>query len=652
MYNSRIFKDDMNCKLKPKAKAPIATNDIALVNPGILRPKQKQHLFDNVLDAVNVSYTNNDSRVIIDPAPTGSGKSFVLVNALIPALIQQNPNTEVIMFTSPDSGCVSAPCNKFKSLWHNKVIVNHAGTRVRIRVQNSDEFVNHLNGVVDDFVSAEPTVEVVFMTTQMLGRRYSDYLDPTSIATNSYNLLPPTLVIVDEIHYGMGTVSWETILADQGRNNKNYKPHWLPILMKLAEHGSRVIGFTGTPTNSQRMLTYQGKQVFNTLDEMPKDKDTTAFVGGWTLPTPQLVYQHSKDGISEDLVLLKSMMHKIDSDTWTKAKSIGITPIMPGAFFKFGRAGSTNGVIKNDKTFQNWAKSVGADSSISTCHHKEYQWVCGSNEFYKHSVDIINEANNPVNFSVPVFMAVINSGNMGWDIPRLKYICALTHPSGKEVTNMQEQLLARANRLPFENMHSHVTTANEIAGLDVTVEQKKALAEYVVFMCSTIVYFSRNSNLMIKAFEKFRKNTHTPEEGKKIYMDAIDNFVPKNNVTPFKTPGYHMGYNAGSLNQTYKKHFCEACTAAGSIDSATGKTLCEVSARQVREFERGHAFSDAEWDDTWFHTIVLDHKNGVRTDYSPSNLFTRCPTNNGVKTYDSKDYLGKYDSNGNKVVNS
>jgi hypothetical protein len=208
---------------------------------------------------------------------------------------------------------------------------------------------------------------------------------------------------------------------------------------------------------------------------------------------------------------------------------------------------------------------------------------------------------------------------------------------------MQQQLMARGNRLPFTDMHSHSTKANEIASLDVSTEQKKLLAEYVVFMCSTVILFSKQSALLSKAFQDFKEDTYSSEEGMKLYMDAIDNYIPKKNTTKlFTGPRFTKGYSAGSLNQQYKKHQCEACMAAGSIDPTTGKTLCEVSGRKGREFERGYAFSDSEWDNAWFHTLALDHKNGDRTDYSPGNLITRCPTNNGVKTYDAKDYMNTY----------
>jgi hypothetical protein len=636
---------------KFKTKKFVSNDNISLVNPNILRPAQHQYLYQAPLDAVTDSYKKADDRIIITDAPTNSGKSFVLVNVLIPALIQQNPHTESVVFTSPDAGCVTGPYNKFKARWHDKVISNRLGNHVRIRVINKTEFNEDL--VSDkEFVSVEQVVEVLFITTQMLGSKWKDYTDNKK---KEKDLTPPTFVVVDEIHYGMGTVSWESIMADQGRSNKNYAPHWLPILVALSKAGSRVLGFTGTPTNSQLGLSVHGKPVFIKLPSMPKNKDATSFVDSWMSTNPDEVYRHSKKVIANDLVTLKSLMYNITDDTWDNAKTIGITKKMPGSFFKFGRRNSANGVVleSNVDEFKGWASRSGADCGVATCKEKEYHtaYKPGDSSRYKYpylksSFDVVDSANSEANFSHPVFIAVINSGNMGWDIPRLKYISMLTHPSGKEVTNMQQQVMSRGNRMPFENTHSHIDKANEIAALPVSIEQRKLLAEYVVFMSSTVVFISSESDLLVSAYDKFKLTTHSSEEGMKIYMDAIDNHVPKKNVVTFKAPRFTVGYSAGSKNQSYKNHFCEACMTAGSFDKLTGKTICEVESRKVREFERGQAFSDAEWKETWFHTLVLDHKFGDRNDYTQSHLITRCPTNNGVKTYDAKDYLNSYDDKG------
>jgi hypothetical protein len=633
-----------------KVKKTVSLSNVKIVNPNILRPQQKIYLYQQILDEVSLSLKTMDDRIMVAHAPTNSGKTFCLINVTIPAMIQQNPFTTSIVFTSPDSGCVDGPYAKFHAAWHNQVIVNCLGHRVRIRVMNGKEFNEDLVSGME-FVSAEPVVEVYFLTTQMLGLKWGDYLK-----NGPYNLLAPTFVIVDEIHYGMGTIGPHTIKLDQGRTNKNYNPHWLPILIKMAKLGSRIVGVTGTPTYSQFGTSIHGTVVFNKLKSMPKEKDSSAFVEGWTNPNPTDVYASSKDRIEKDLVQLDTLLGKITDDTWEKAADIGIDKKKPGALFKFGqhsRASANVSLSKIRTEFEDWATRTGADYGIATTTRKLYQKVgkntYGSTPNVPKAINVINEANDPANFSVPVFLGVIQQGNMGWDIPRIKYISAMTHPTGKGVTNMQQQLMARGNRLPFDNMYSHNAKANEIASLDITVDQKNLLAEYVVFMCSTVVYFSRSSELMKLAYNEFQKETHTPVEGMKIYMDAIANYVPKNNVTAIPKPRFTKGYSAGSLNQDHKKCYCEACMAAGSIDPVTGKTICEIQARKVREFERGTAFSDDEWAHVWFHTLVVDHKDGDRNNYNPDNLITRDPTNNGVKTYDAKDYLNKYDASGKRI---
>lgn len=639
-------------------KKTLTSNSVSLVNVNLLRPEQKEFLHDNLFKALEASFFTNDTRILINQAPTGRGKSFVIVNVTIPSLIQQYPHTKHIVVTSPDMGCVDAPHQKFKELWHNKVITNRLGNKVRIRVLDRAGIKADIASE-DDIVSAEPIVSVAFLSTQMVNMLWGQYTDP-SVKPTDYTVAVPDFVLVDEIHYGMGTISWETIFADQGRNNKNFQPHWLPILVKLSTLGCKVIGYTGTPTKSQQGETDQGSKVFHRLEVMPKTKDNTAIVRGWYSATPEKILIDFSSYIEQELANVTKLMSDIDADTWSKASDFGISKIMPGMLYKYGQENATNGLplkrLQNPKDsheakFKKWAKKIGADYGIVTSQNKEYQKT--GNRVYSYpycdsAVDVINRANHPSNYADPVCLAVIRSGNMGWDIPRLKYVVVLTHPSGKEVTLMQEQLMARGNRFTFPNMYSHSDMANKIASLDVTTEQKKLLAQYVIFMCTVEVSFSKESSLMNTAYNRFANNAYSLDEGTKVYMDAIDNFVPKNNVTKFSAPHFTTGYSAGSLNQQYKKYHCEACLAAGSVDSNTGKTICEIEGRKVREFERGSKFTEEEWKDTWFHTLALDHKDGDRTNYKPENLFTRCPTNNGIKTYDAKDYLGKYDSFGNK----
>ena len=83
-------------------KSGIANSVISLVNTNLLRPLQLQYLHDNVIDSVKDSIKNTDPRILINKAPTGSGKSHALVHVTIPSMIQQLPHIETVLFTSPD----------------------------------------------------------------------------------------------------------------------------------------------------------------------------------------------------------------------------------------------------------------------------------------------------------------------------------------------------------------------------------------------------------------------------------------------------------------------------------------------------------------------------------------------------------------------
>ena len=99
---------------------------------------------------------------------------------------------------------------------------------------------------------------------------FSEPLAPKSIGVPQY-------IFVDEIHFGMGTIDATTIFLDQGRNNKNFDPKWLPTIYGMAIAGSRVLGYTGTATVSQQGGTTLGAGVFKSLTKMPENKNTSVF---------------------------------------------------------------------------------------------------------------------------------------------------------------------------------------------------------------------------------------------------------------------------------------------------------------------------------------------------------------------------------------
>jgi hypothetical protein len=646
-----------------------------------MRPLQRKYLHDNLFASIDKSVLTNDRRITMVPAGTNAGKSTVITKITIPTMIERDSKASTIIFTSPDSGCVQGPYKKFKIEWDGKQIKCNDGTVKTIRAMNKDEVNLAFKAKTD---SASDIVEVWFVSTQWLRGIFGEYYDKNyAIVRDFANIgIPvPDYVIVDEIHFGMGTINRDTIFHDQGRNNKNFDPKWLPTIFGMAVAGARIIGYTGTATLSQRGGTTLGADVFISIDKMPENKNTSVFAEVCPV-VPEIsanyisqdvanVYELSKINYESMVIKCLGFFRDIDKDTWDKASKVDIVPIMVGGFFKFGRVDATKSVPLNHNpystqkrgkkaNFYNYMLGLRGDAGVTTSDEKVYATYNKTkakfdSHFYENAYSVIESANWQPNTMRPLGVAVNMLGNMGWDIPRIKQIAFLGYPSAKNVHLMQLQTMARAKRLVC-GVYDHTDKAKQIAELDISKEQKVLLAKYVVFVNTAHVVFSDYVPLLNKAYSEFRKDMHTPAEGLELYLNIIETHVPvnKNNVTKLnrtKAPRYAEGYIAGSLNQTYKKHHCEACMAAGSIDSTTGKTLCEVSARKVREFERGTVFSDIEWDDTWFHTLALDHKNGNRNDYSPDNLITRCPTNNGVKTYDSKDYLGKYDDDGNKVSN-
>jgi hypothetical protein len=634
--------------LRPNTfKLSSATKQIDL---SFMRPLQLQYLYDNVFKSIAESNLANDPRIAIVPAGTNAGKSTVITKITIPNTVYLDSSVNCIVFTSPDSGCVDGPYHKFHAEWNGKRIQCIDGTIKRFRARRKDDI--RLSWLLGE-VTPDDVVDVWFVSTQWLRQIWCEYSEP---------LLPKTIgvpqyIFVDEIHFGMGTIDATTIFEDQGRNNKNFDPKWLPTIYGMAVAGSRVIGYTGTATKSQQGGTVLGGTVFKTLERMPENKNTSVFADVLPLQTDLLSYSYRGEllntydlsKLTYELTVDKcyKFFSKIDEDTWQKAMDIDIVQIMPGAFFKFGREDATKSIPlyssrgrRND--FMTFGGDINADIGIVTSDEKKYLKP-KFGRVYKDAYSIVQNANDSDNIVNPFLLGVIMQGNMGWDIPRLKQISFLGYPSAKNVYLMQMQTMARAKRLVC-GVYNHNDKARQIAELDVSTEQKILLAEYVVFMNTVNIVIPNDAPLLDSAYSEFRQNMHTPNEGLDLYLNIIATHVPvkkKSNVSKFTKPHFHMGYNPGSQNQANKKDYCEHCTDLGLVNDK-GVTFCEIIGRVQAEDEAGRKLTDAEFKVYWKGQLKVDHLNGKRDDNRPENLRTRDGISDGLKTLIHKDYLNSY----------
>jgi hypothetical protein len=593
------------------------------------------------------------------PAGTNAGKSTVITKITIPFAIKRDSSVKTSVFTSPDSGCVDGPYHKFHSEWNGKRIQCDDGTIKTIRARRKDEIKNSWRLGEQ---TPEDIVDLWFVSTQWLGRIWGSYRDPSI----PKNIGVPQIIFVDEIHFGMGTIDSTTIFYDQGRNNKNFDPKWLPTIYGMAVAGSRVLGYTGTATVSQKGGTTLGANVFKSLAPMPENKNTSVFaeiapiktdLNSYTYRSELLnTYALSKFNYELTVEKCNKFFNEIDEETWQKAMEIDIVQIMPGAFFKFGRHDASKSIPlydmlgrKND--FVNFAKSLKADFGIVTSDEKTYIKTNTKKVNYcKDAYDIISTANHQPNIIDPFLLGVIMQGNMGWDIPRLKQISFLGYPSAKHVYLMQLQTMSRAKRLVC-GVYDHTDKARQIAELDVSAEQKILLAKYVVFVNTVNIVMPNDASLLEDAYDQFRQNMHTPSEGLDLYLNIISTHVPvskKNNVSKVIKPHFHMGYNPGSKNKANKKDYCQHCTDLGLVNDK-GVTFCKVIGRVLANDLAGRKLTDEEFNVFWEGQLKCDHFNSVRTDDRPENLYTRCGISDALKTLISKDYLNKYDQNGKRV---
>lgn len=606
-----------------------------------LNSKQKQYFHDNLFNAIEDNIKNNDDRIIVAPAHTGSGKTYTIVNDTILSYAKKYVSCSLIIVIAPDKGCVDDPYVSFEREYNNTKFVDIQGTKKELKVLTKDDVRADLENTDTNrvLVTSCVPVYVAFLSTQYFNSLYDSYDPLTS------NVKLPDLVIADEIHHGLGTPSSDTIYYDQGRRNINYDPVWFNTIKNMRTMGTRVLGFTATTTQSQQEKTVEGADNFKILDSMPKDRDSSTFTERVLLDSsPKAGLKTAKEHIENKISYIRKIAANITDDTWKKATSLNIEFIMPGSIFKLARGNSKKGRSMQGigPLLFDWAWNLGIDVATSTTDSKKFRFAHKNKsslpQRYDHSVDIIREANSPTRSNVPLLLTVIESGNMGWNIPRIKTVVNLTVPSQKRVSNMQVQLCGRGTRLLFR-IESHDEMSKSIAQLDVSDDQKRLLAEYVCIMSTnTIMYLE--SDIMHDAYRRISENTYTAAEGLELYMNAINAnsrvvSFPKNVVT---IKG--KKYDANKLNQRYKESQCTACPR----DPVTNIPYCEICTRNAVQLRLGRPVLDDEWRVMSVRMLELNHGKNGRYDYSTGNLETVCANFHAIITEINEDHLCHYEN--------
>lgn len=600
-----------------------------IVDFASLDQDQFDYLVSNVLKAWDTGPANLIRTV---QAPMSAGKTYTLGRATIPSLIQANPSANVFMYSSPRGDITKVFYQDTDDFLSFKDIVCTDGTLKQVIVKDSAG----MTALLDELEKAQRrgksseqylgnTVVVMSVTIQWLDKNFK----------RIKKLLPINFAFFDEAHIGLqiGDTTTGKPNPDSGRYlPSDYDPSWKPMAEGLANSGTKVLAISATLSKSQRGETDGGKATFLPIATMPKRKEKQSFPKAHFAHTVEEVFEKFKKFQSSRLIQTLNLINLIEDKTWEEAEKFNIFPMLGRALIKAGRSDATNGIsLLGDKStlhddLRDHTKELVNPSifAVTTSDYTCYEKIV-TTYFKQEYIDkkrglehVIEKLNDPINYMNPANLAVIEMGTVGISIYDIDSVVYLTVPKNPgEVVASQVQTMGRGNRFPFRGMRGHDQMREQINSLNISLQQKYALAQYVVHKCETHIFAVRNTLMDIAYFE-YAADTMPADEGLQYYMSFMS---PASPAYVKAKARMSMSYDASALNRTYKKYKCECCK---EVDPETGATECEQLARTNLEKMKG-PINDLEWNVFWFKVLHLHHKDVNHFNYDPSNLITLCP---------------------------
>lgn len=594
--------------------------DVSSLNIPPLELDQQIFLVNNPIDAIKQNLVASDRKQIVIEAPTGSGKSFTIINHTMLELAKQFVNWKVFFFVAPSQENIDEPLSTARQLDET-----YLGTR-QIRVYDSNQF----NEMHKNKSRPAGDINFFFITTQFMFSKFEHF---NHKHPNVLKLMLPNIVINDEAHRGLGVPDAETTKQDTGISNKKWDPKWFRMMEQFLLVGSEIMHMTATPTESQKMRTRIGANKYVTLPSMPKYRVKSVFTNFLYKgcgDNTEYTLQNSLKEYKNQVDIVKALQVKISASTWNMLAP-SITKTMPAMILTLGRNNAINGVPYETaiSKIEKFCKSNKFDLFVSTSKHKSFTngttWV---SDKLKRMFDGVKHVNSPALVNRPLVMVVIESGKMGINIPRLTTAAICKVPANKLVHNNYSQFVARTCRMPF--FRSHDLAIEFLKNLNVSAQEKMDIIDYYTMLNTTFAILPDNTQLMPLVEEFYSQNTFTMQEGRQYLVDNVF----QNKKLP--TGGYSVSYSQNELNSLFRKPYCEACE--------TGEACVQLAVSgYIRLYGRPTNLKHFnKYLDAWRKCLNVDHKDGNRYNNHPDNLMTVCPNVHMLKTQLQEDYLNNY----------
>lgn len=611
------------------------------VPSGNMTAFQKHYLFDNVIDAVKHNMLSNNKQVITLSADTGQGKTWMIVNYLIPEMIRLGCNN--FIYIAPETGVVRQTQDEAFNFLNATIISSRS-----VNIITSEMIPKYINGSLQLRKSAIN----IFFTTKQYFLKYKDIF--------CKGILKPSLtgkwtMFDDEAHQHTGTHSHADIKADTNRTNKKALLSTSRALREFSRAGADIIQLSATLTNSQKGNTPSGKRLFYKLPTMPRDPLLTTFGNFTTVSAVDANnYWDFSTLLSKGLQLfvdhcveVNELNKAISNRTWNILNTHNeskFATVMPDLIIKTGKDGATNGLeyrncINYIENFCNKFNMILVDLVKNT--YNGYP-VKDTGEMIR----LINE--NPKCVHI---LVVKEKLTVGANIPTLTHAIVVRTPSSK-IHNNYSQFLGRMTRMPF--FRNHEEAKKFIHNLDIDFDQKTLLCNYYALMnwahaivpeeselLASRVNIDDDTDFINETVMDFRlRGVWSLDEGKKYLFDGLQESCSGANKF-----GYTISRLTTEQANFIKEKFCQDCPR-----DENGLPKCLTNLYEAHGKGYKHLTEEEFFNSTGSSMIVREHKNGNHYDNDPKNIKFVCANLSALKTDIYKDYNQRYDIvNGKKV---
>jgi hypothetical protein len=599
---------------------------------GNMTELQKNYLYDNVLDAVEENIKNNFRQIITFSADTGQGKTWMIINYLIPAIAKKGLNN--FLYISPEVGVTKQTRLDAQTVLDMTVVDGKP-----VKVIDENQIKSYVNGTL----KLKKNVIYVFFTTKQYFLKNQDTFTKGCLSPSNVGEWG---VFDDEAHQHTGTWDLEDVLPNTGRNNKKAKLSTARALRAFCRAGANIIAISATLTNSQKGKTVKGKKLFNKLPTMPRDSILTTFgdftsisavnnIGDWSFAN--MIIQ-GLDMFAKHRDEVVNLHNSITTETWKILNTTDskFAKAMPDLIIKTGMDNATNGLRYKDCI--GYIKKFAKSNNFILVDLVENTYA---GKFVNNTGDMISIINNsPMHSHIIVVKEKLN---VGANISTLTHAIVVRSPTSK-IHNNYSQFLGRLTRMPF--FRSHAEAKSFIHGLDISFEQKALLINYYAVMNWAHAIVPKESELLSSRINvdddvdfdnetvmDFRlRGVWSLMQGKEYLFQGL-------NESCIDKQKFNISSSLTVTQQNFiKEKFCAGCPRD---ENNLPKCLANVyealsKVYGFRTYEEFFEYIDKSM-------LVREHKNGNHYDNDPENIAFVCANLSAVKTDLYKDNQQRYD---------